>query len=39
MVENPLEREAMKEKMKKIAREEFDVDKMLDEHIKVYRGK
>lgn len=38
MLENPIEREAMKEKIKKIAREEFSVEKMLDEHIKVYRG-
>lgn len=38
MLENPSEREAMKEKIKKIAVEKFGVEKMLDEHIKVYRG-
>ncbi len=38
MLEHKEEREAMKEKIKKIAEEEFSVEKMLDEHIKVYRG-
>jgi glycosyltransferase involved in cell wall biosynthesis len=38
MLEKPLEREAMKEKIKKIAAEEFSVERMLDKHINVYRG-
>jgi glycosyltransferase involved in cell wall biosynthesis len=38
MLENPAERESMKERMKKLAHEEFSVEHMLDEHIKVYRG-
>jgi len=37
MLGNPSEREAMKEKIQKIALEQFSVEHMLDEHIKVYR--
>lgn len=38
MIENPGERIAMKEKIKKIVAEQFSVERMLDEHIKVYTG-
>lgn len=38
MISNPDKKDAMKEKIKKIAAEQFNVDKMLDEHIKIYRG-
>jgi glycosyltransferase involved in cell wall biosynthesis len=37
MLENPIDSIAMKEKIKKIAQEEFSVEKMLDKHIKVYK--
>ncbi len=39
MLENPAERDAMKDKIKKLASEGFSVEHMLEEHIKVYRGK
>lgn len=38
MLANPNEREAMKERIKKIATEKFSVEHMLDQHIKVYKG-
>ena len=38
MLENPSERDAMRDKTKKLASDLFSVEKMLDEHIKVYRG-
>lgn len=38
MLENPKEREAMKDKIRKMAAEEFSVEHMLEEHIKVYKG-
>ena len=38
MLENPLDRESMKEKIKKMAVEEFSIELMLDKHIKVYTG-
>jgi len=37
MLENSSEKNAMKERIKKIAAEEFSVEQMLDKHIKVYR--
>lgn len=37
MIENPVEREAMKERIRKLARDKFSVEHMLEEHIKVYR--
>lgn len=37
MLENPYEREEMKEKIKRIATEQFSVEHMLDEHMKVYK--
>lgn len=37
LLENPSEREAMKDKIRKIAGEQFSVEHMLDEHIKVYK--
>jgi L-malate glycosyltransferase len=39
MLEHKDEREAMKNKIKKIAMEQFNVERMLEEHIKVYRSK
>lgn len=38
MLEHPVEKEAMKEKIRKLAKEGFGVEKMLEEHIKVYRS-
>src|SRR6185312_13048577 len=38
MIDNPEKRETMKEKIKKIAAEQFNIEYMLEEHIKVYRG-
>jgi glycosyltransferase involved in cell wall biosynthesis len=38
MLENSEDRETMKERIKKIAAEEFSVEMMLDKHIVVYRG-
>jgi glycosyltransferase involved in cell wall biosynthesis len=38
MLENPQERNVIKERIKKIAAKEFSVEHMLDQHIKVYRG-
>ncbi len=37
MLAHPVEREAMKERIKKIASEQFNVEHMLDEHINIYR--
>ncbi len=37
MLDNPVERNAMKGKIKKMAAEQFSVEHMLDEHIKVYQ--
>ena len=38
MFENPDARDAMKDKIRKLANDEYSVEHMLDEHIKVYRG-
>jgi len=38
MLENTSDRNNMKEKVKKIANEEFSVERMLDKHISVYQG-
>ncbi|HTA26934.1 MAG TPA: glycosyltransferase family 4 protein [Bacteroidia bacterium] len=38
MLENPTERNAMKDRVRKLAADLFSVEHMLDEHIKVYRG-
>jgi len=38
MLENPVERDAMKNRIKQIAVDEFSVEHMLAEHITVYRG-
>lgn len=38
MLNNPVERDAMKPKIKKMANEQFTVEQMLYEHMKVYRG-
>lgn len=38
VIEHPKEREAMKEKIKKIAAEQLSVEKMLDSYVKLYKG-
>jgi glycosyltransferase involved in cell wall biosynthesis len=38
MLEHPEERNVMKEKVKKLAAEKFNVERMLDDYIKLYRG-